>query len=110
MCNINKLQEGYSIGSAHQHAPVDPYHQRNSIYDKVDIYDKARGVNTNVNKNNVNKNSKNSNKNSKNSNKNSVKGVDNYNDIVIPVSPLNYQMGPFDQIVLTTLVILNLNI
>lgn len=98
LCNINKIQEGYSIGSVEQYAPVEFDSVNN--YDKVDIYDKARGVNTNVNKNNVNKN--NVNKNSKNSNKNSVKGVDNYNDIVIPVSPLNYQMGPFDQIVLTT--------
>ena len=42
------------------------------------------------------------NNNKNNNNNNSVKGVDNYDNIIIPVSPLNYQMGPFDQLVLTT--------
>ena len=82
LCNINKIKEGNWV---EQHAPAE-FDSLNN-FDKVDIYDKAKGVN-NTNKN-VNKN-------------NSVKGVESYDNLVIPVSPLNYQMGPFDQLVLTT--------
>lgn len=87
LCNINKVTEGYSGGSMWVEQYATPEFKSVNSYDKVDIYDKSKGVNSNRNSNrNVNKNS------------NSV----SYSDIVVPVSPFNYQMGPFDQLVLTT--------
>jgi hypothetical protein len=109
LCNINKIKEGYSISSIEQYAAAE-FDSINN-YDKVDIYDKMRNSNKN------NKNNKNNSNNSNNSN--TVRVSNNNIDItsnsdgsyvnvdaivndIIPVSPMNYQMGPYDQLVLTT--------
>ena len=109
LCNINKIKEGYSIGGVEQYARPDFLSVNN--FDEVDIFDKMK----NSNKNNSNNNNNNNNNNSNtvrvsNNNIDITSNSDgNYvdvdaivNDVVIPVSPMNYQMGPFDQLVLTT--------
>ena len=98
LCNINKIKEGYSVGSFEQYARPDFSSVNN--YDEVDIYDKMR--NSNNNNNNTVKVSNNNIDIASNSDNNNVDVDDIVNDVVIPVSPLNYQMGPFDQLVLTT--------
>ena len=106
LCNINKVTEGNWV---EQYAKPD-FGSVNNI-DETDIYHKSTN-NVNKNNNNANKNNNknnNSNNNSKNNSNNSnknnnnntneIKGIDN---LIIPVSPLNFQMGPYDQLVLTT--------
>ena len=108
LCNINKIKEGYSVGSVEQYARPDFLSVNN--FDEVDIFDKMKNSNKNNSNNNNNNNNNSNTVRVSNNNIDITSNSDgNYvdvdaivNDVVIPVSPMNYQMGPFDQLVLTT--------
>ena len=97
LCNINKVTEGYSTGSGFS----DIY--SNVDFKNVNSFDKDPKNSNNNNSNN--NNSDNSNKNSNDVKKSGyeVKEVNGMNNIIVPMAPFTqYQMGPFDNLVLTT--------
>ena len=97
LCNINKVTEGYSGGGMWVEQYAAPNFKSINSFDNVNV-----NTNSNVNTN-VNVNTNNNTIDIKSNNNGDYVDVENIVDnLVIPVSPLNYQMGPFDQLVLTT--------
>ena len=94
LCNISKVHEGYSIGGGNwasskfkstETGSNVKIHVRDTDYIAKD---KKKHDVTDVKENKVKENK--------------VKDVSGYSNVVIPSSPYGIQMGPYDQLVLTT--------